>query len=41
MKYPYFVMRNYAVIESVLQKYRLIFVSSQRLPGLAESEEQR
>ena len=25
MKYPYFVMRNFAVIESVLQKYRLIF----------------
>lgn len=39
MKYPYFVMRNFAVIESVLQKYRLFFVSSQRLPGLAESED--
>ncbi len=25
MKYPYFVMRNFAVMESVLQKYRLIF----------------
>lgn len=26
MKYPYFVMRNFAVIEPVLQKYRLIFL---------------
>mgnify|MGYP004670659543 CR=1 FL=1 len=25
IKYPYFVMRNFAVIEPVLQKYRLIF----------------
>lgn len=39
MKYLYFVMRNFAVIEPVLQKYRLIFCVLATLTWISETED--
>ena len=39
IKYPYFVMRNFAVIEPVLQKYRLIFCVLATLTRISGTED--